>query len=1508
MAEVKNAFIKSKMNQDLDDRLIPPGEYREGINIQVSKSEGSDVGALENVLGNEIALTRNQGGGSQGVPVDFSVLAGLSTGTLNTVGMLADQNNSSIFVFLTSNKEVEYSKDSKNFIFEYNTLSEDVNLLAQGAFLNFSTRNRIYGINLLENLLFFTDNRNQPRKINIKLGIGGAFYSNEDQISIAKINPFRTIELYYQDIAAETPYSTPAVPVVNPNVNKFVSSSQDVTSKFLPNTTTRNMYYDPSWPGDPDYLEDKFVSFSYRFKFIDGEYSILAPFTQEAFIPKQDGYFIQSDPGTGLSANSIDENNAYQSTIVQFMENKVNNVGINIPLPFKENGIICTAKELNTLFHVQEIDILFKESDALAVKVLESIPFNGVNGFAPIDGLASQATTVKYDYQSRKPYKTLPESEIIRVYDKVPVKALGQEIISNRVVYSNFQDKHTPPSTMDYDVAVSNKSNFNGPETGSTVNPSTWSTSITEYPNHTLKQNRTYQVGFVLSDRFGRQSTTILSEVTNKVSTAVINNEQIEFGGSTYYHNYSPDPATLIPVGVNDINSWPGDSLKVKLNKEIPPELAVFGWPGLYNGDVSSDKYNPLGWYSYKIVVKQTEQEYYNVYLPGIIGGYPDTLIPATGGANTSFITLLSDNINKIPRDLTEVGPDQTQYRSSTVLYGRVTPEANINPVFNKPYYPTIDDIPYDSVVSTISLQNDLFNNTLNGQGAKSYGTIYQTITNPSLARLSVSGTAIGSLVPAGEETVQNIILGVYETAPVTSLLDIFWETSTTGLISDLNKTIEGAAQVSGLVDFDFIQSEGTTINGLCTKLPFSPSVEGIVGGVAIPNSEVTLVSVTRGSSTVNLVEGSTPEWECIPSGQIQPKSFNLIVKKIQLFSSTQSENEYIFTFQVKNQDTGLINQVVVRNQLLINESPVIQNAQDPDGVITKVVTIGDTAVDTITAVNGCVDASQDTSNLVYSINPSDVLQISQGGVITQNSGSAIGRITATVTVKDASGGNTSLFDTVVYNAIFGEIPINVGFGKASDKLILTGMGSVGMYWSNSSNAINSGANLLPQAVQNNGGSENSINRYPNSALQPESISNDYFNQISRTQTDPSSEVSGNFYSWTAANLNSSSSVFNLPSNPASTGLTAGTAFIQLSCLHPARFSSGVFGELSESRRNTAVDTRAEYIGSMTTRTNPNQQRAIGLISLGWPCYLQYREEGASVDDWKTALDVENAEIKFGGSVAWNEKFPSNGIRDGAVTADDFDRYGVLSNEDIVECKTPVLNQRTNSQNPDHPIVSGGINSAINTTTFVFGEDQSYGNSSSFGDYRLVVGYPRGSYAQNTRTQGPWLSSIKKPYENPNTDVWAFRNPPNGTSGAQAMSVRLSFGDFYYPPFPQANGKGSFAYRVSAKVSVTNPEPEPNKPVYAREWSFKYVTQFYNEASLETLYVGEGAGSYIYSSQGEGINSIWGSGNSSVSFDNTIVDLNTPGSNESRKWIAQFDVLMKKVPKTATPIVTQRVR
>ena len=52
MSEIKNNFVKSKMNKDLDDRLLSNGEYRNAQNVNINRSEGEDVGALENVLGN----------------------------------------------------------------------------------------------------------------------------------------------------------------------------------------------------------------------------------------------------------------------------------------------------------------------------------------------------------------------------------------------------------------------------------------------------------------------------------------------------------------------------------------------------------------------------------------------------------------------------------------------------------------------------------------------------------------------------------------------------------------------------------------------------------------------------------------------------------------------------------------------------------------------------------------------------------------------------------------------------------------------------------------------------------------------------------------------------------------------------------------------------------------------------------------------------------------------------------------------------------------------------------------------------------------------------------------------------------------------------------------------------------------------------------------------------------------------------------------------------------------
>ena len=88
MPEMKRNFTKGKMNKDLDERLVPNGEYRDAMNIQVSTSEGSDVGTIQNVLGN-----------TPGCDVNFAPAGSY------TVGSISDEKNDTLY-WLVSGQEI----------------------------------------------------------------------------------------------------------------------------------------------------------------------------------------------------------------------------------------------------------------------------------------------------------------------------------------------------------------------------------------------------------------------------------------------------------------------------------------------------------------------------------------------------------------------------------------------------------------------------------------------------------------------------------------------------------------------------------------------------------------------------------------------------------------------------------------------------------------------------------------------------------------------------------------------------------------------------------------------------------------------------------------------------------------------------------------------------------------------------------------------------------------------------------------------------------------------------------------------------------------------------------------------------------------------------------------------------------------------------------------------------------------------------------------------------------
>jgi len=1087
------------MNKDLDDRLIPNGEYRNAVNVSINKSTGENVGTAQTVLGNKLIasidsllgktdlqfigalpddtnniiyafLTNNilepyvangSVGNNQTYPDNqdtstggpISITAGGSTYTTEitgettnitvanadakglTVGITVDgtgQVTSATIISFgagytagdvvqidggnnAARLTIESILPSDSVIVSYNISSGNLTTLVDGSFLNFSTLYPTTGINLLEELLFFTDNRNQPRKININRD--STYYTTEDQISVAKYYPYETIQLYQPSQASGAIFATadlssavnnsnilpltsatgsvvpsngdgvigtnatlvnaglsyttglyattgglgsgliinvtsvsgpgeiisftitdPGKGYVNGetitvigatgnnaatllinvvNSNTFIISEnwptdvtvnqnltlpagtalsfveaettmQDAISEYLPvqansdilnitsptdfdltlsnyvgevdvvglnvfledssgdfidtgstvtffnKVTASNFIQIQCTPGitSPDYvpttnvklalanpyfdnifkdnanvdfLEDKFVRFSYRFRFDDGEYSLIAPFTQPCFIPKQDGYFRNTEFGAS-DEELTDEEKAYRSTEVGFMENKVNKILLNVPLP-------SSANDLNNFLKVVELDILYKESDQTTIKVVESIPLeNNVYGESPY---------YQYEYGSKPPFKVLPQKETTRVSDKIPVKAVSQEVVSNRVIYGNFQDKHTPPKFLDYTLGAGAKEE----DFFISNNVVNNYTSIVEYPNAGLKQNRNYEVGVVLSDRFGRQSTVIFSKSRiGGQSSFLASSIFTQFRSLEDNQSSSSNPTNGIPY-------FDGDSLKIQFNDFISSiKNPTTGAPGLYNGDPNSASYNPLGWYSFKIVVKQTEQEYYNVYVPTAMAAYP--LERDKEVENTSHIVLYNDNINKIPRDLTEVGPTQREFRSSVRLFPKVA--NNVGKVedlsINYQYYTgrTPD------ITTTIATIKDLFNYEefpaittgeyvfYNFEYTKT-GTVGEERfpdASSLIARINTN-KQFGVQVPT-PSGFYNLApkLNVLETEPIVSLLDIYYETSTTGRIDLLNKAIDEGPPPSV---FDRIQGGAWKLNEGMEGLNASP-------------------------------------------------------------------------------------------------------------------------------------------------------------------------------------------------------------------------------------------------------------------------------------------------------------------------------------------------------------------------------------------------------------------------------------------------------------------------------------------------------------------------------------------------------------------------------------------------------------------------------------------------------------------------------------------------------------
>ena len=453
---------------------------------------------------------------------------------------------------------------------------------------------------------------------------------------------------------------------------------------------------------------------------------------------------------------------------------------------------------------------------------------------------------------------------------------------------------------------------------------------------------------------------------------------------------------------------------------------------------------------------------------------------------DTSFITLLGDNINKIPRDLSEVGPQDKSFRSSIGLYGRVQNNggdnsqffpgrttfnttsiedlftlfdiSNFKNSFNDPipitnplnafhgFFKSESD-PFVAEISTSKDSNLQFganNSVLTQAGtALANANVTNEITLPvdtvtgvieigsiitSIAGVPLTGTvdyvvinttgdstptltlnreitlAINDALTFSLETYKDIAtLAVYETEPVASSLDIFWESSTSGLISDLNEDV--LTGFTGIVDvqqptFNYYENQnpqgtGTTVGASNSKIItswfFPTDSEGLemrnTGALAtaVPSDySGPIFSATRGTFATP-TDGFAIEQNITPTDiNVNPNfgAYRIVLSdtnnSYNHFAPPSTGNSNYFSFSVKllNPSGGSYSNTNSFNTEIKNNNPFLNSLADRDQSISATLPVKTLPPDKNPTSGGVIST---LGAVGYAYTESSLLNISNG-------------------------------------------------------------------------------------------------------------------------------------------------------------------------------------------------------------------------------------------------------------------------------------------------------------------------------------------------------------------------------------------------------------------------------------------------------------------------------------------------------------------------------------------------
>jgi len=293
MANVTRNFIAGRMNKVVDERLLPEGEYVDAMNVRMGSTEDAEVGVISNTKGN-IALTSLAYIDGTPLSVNAKCIGALEDSARETIYWLV--HDPSFPVGATGKLDLIVSFNVFTNILTYHIISIDdgdgVNTT-----LNFNPDYLITGADMVEDLVFFTDDYNPPREININKN-----YANP----IANIDQF----------LAESILVIKKPPIEAPQIQLITTAGQE------------------------NYLEDRFICFAYRYEYENGEYSATSQWSDIAFIPNSFEFSINSMLNEGMT-------NLANTAIINYNTGGPLVVGIDLLFKQSNNNVIKLIEKLN---------------------------------------------------------------------------------------------------------------------------------------------------------------------------------------------------------------------------------------------------------------------------------------------------------------------------------------------------------------------------------------------------------------------------------------------------------------------------------------------------------------------------------------------------------------------------------------------------------------------------------------------------------------------------------------------------------------------------------------------------------------------------------------------------------------------------------------------------------------------------------------------------------------------------------------------------------------------------------------------------------------------------------------------------------------------------------------------------------------------------------------------------------------------------------------------------------